>query len=298
MVLTGLDYLRKSRISPDEFKKQLSVLWQTVFGDEPDYISLFLESSAFRTEDTVVALDDGRLAAMLFLLPVSLAGMRGRYIYAVATHPCFRGRGYGGSMLDFAQCLVEGRGEDFTCLHPASGSLYGFYQKFGFETAFYLNEVRNVQGHRDFWGYKIMKIPEGKFRSLYLDSSLKRRENFLCWKEEALSFIYREARAQNGGALSIDGMGFCLYTRPEGETVLVKELAFPLGITQGLLEELAAFWPGKEVVFRLPADFEEKNAKKTVLQPFGMIKYRKGQFPSSSVGTDGRPSAFMGIALD
>jgi len=301
MVMLGSDYQREARISSDELKGQLICLWETVFGDAPDYISLFLDSSAFRPEDTVVSLDGGKLAAMLFLLPVGLGGlgkMRGRYIYAVATHPHFRRRGYAGAMLEFARQLTEQRGDDFTCLHPASSSLYGFYRKLGFETAFYTNEtVRSVQGRQDAFGFQIGEAPEGKFRSLYLDASLKRRENFLLWKEETLSFIYQEAKAQDGGVLSINGTGFCLYTCPEKETVIVKELAFAGGISDKLLDELAGFWPGKTVKFRLPADFSEKKVKTTVLQPFGMIKYRKGlSYPA--LDKSGLSPAFMGIALD
>lgn len=297
MVLTGGDYLREKKLSPDELKRLLSSLWETVFGDEPDYIKLFLDSSAFRPEDTVISLDGGKLAAMLFLLPVRLGEHCGRYIYAVATHPDFRRRGHAGAMLEFAQQLTEQRGEDFVCLHPASSSLYEFYQRFGFETAFCVNEVRKLQGRRGFWGFKIMKASERKFRSLYLASSLKRREKFLLWEEKTLSFLYQEAVGQNGGVLSIDGIGFCLYTRPEERTVFVKELVFPAGISDKLLDELASFWPEKEVIFRLTADFREKNAKKTVLQPFGMIKYRKELLDSISDEGTLFP-AFMGIALD
>ena len=297
MVLTGLDYLRENQISPDEVKGLLCSLWETVFGDEPDYIRIFLDSPAFRLEDTVVSLDGGKLAAMLFLLPVGLRGMNGRYVYAVATHPDFRQRGHAGKMLEFAQHLTEQRGEDFTCLHPASSSLYGFYQRFGFETTFYIHEAVRKQGKRDFYRFQIMNSPEWKFRSLYLETVSKRQEQFLRWNEEMLPFIYQEAKAQNGGALSINGAGVCLYTCPEGDTVFVKELAFPGGIPGGVLDELAAFWHGKEVIFRLPVDFSEKNEKKPVLQPFGMVKYRKGLL-CPALDMPGLSHAFMGIALD
>lgn len=294
MVITGLEY----QVSPSELKGQLMNLWEIVFGDEADYISVFLDSSAFQPENTLISLDSGKLSAMLFLLPVCLSNkdkeLKGRYIYAVATHPDFRGKGHAGNMLEFAQQLIEKWDEDFTCLHPANISLYQFYQRFGFKTAFYMNEIRNVQGRRDFWHYKIMKVPEGKFRSLYLDTFLKRQEDSLYWKEKTLSFIYQEAKAQNGGALSINGTGFCLYTQPEKETVFVKELVFPSGISNELLDELASFWHGKEVIFRLPVNFGEKNTKKPVLQPFGMIKYRKGLVPDNAALSP----AFMGIALD
>lgn len=294
MVIIGSDYQGSRR----ELKEQLMKFWEIVFGDEPGYISVFLDSPAFQPENTVLSLDGGKLAAMLFLLPVSLSGKgkeyKGSYIYAVASHPDFRGRGHAGNMLEFAQQLIEKRGEDFTCLHPASSSLYQFYQRFGFETAFYMNEVRDIQGRRDFWHYKIMKVPERKFQSLYWNAFLKRQENPLYWRGETLPFIYQEAGAQNGGALSIDGTGFCLYTQPEKETVFVKELVFPGGISNELLDELASFWAGKEIIFRLPAGFGEKNKKKPVLQPFGMIKYRKGLM----LDNEALSPAFMGIALD
>ncbi len=303
MVLTGSDYLRGSRISPDALKKQLSGLWKTVFGDGPDYTSVFLGSTAFRPEDTVLSLDGGGLAAMLFLLPVSLEGMRGRYIYAVATHPDFRGRGHAGTMLEFAQRLTEGRGEDFTCLHPASDSLYGFYRRFGFETAFYIREVsRKLRTGADFPRLRIERISAERFAALYAEALPERRDACLKWGEETLTFLCREAEAQDGGALAVEGgmgKGFCLFTCLEKGTAVVKETVFSGGITEELLDVLAAYWSGKSVIFRLPenfGNFPEKITEKAVLHPFGMIKYKKELLDLQGGGT--RTRGFMGIALD
>lgn len=305
MVLTGLDYLRRGRFSLGELKRQLSGLWETVFGDGPDYTSVFLESSAFRPEDTVLSLDSGGLAAMLFLLPVSLEGMSGRYVYAVATHPEFRGKGHAGVMLELAQRLTEGHGEDFTCLHPASDSLYGFYRRFGFETAFYIREVLWMpQVGADFPRLRIERIPAEGFAALYAKTLPERQGAFLKWGQETLYFLCREAEAQGGGVLSIEGekgKGFCLFTCPEKGTVAVKETVFSGGITEELLDGLAAYWVRKSVNFRLPGDFAfgnflGKNTEKTVLHPFGMIKYKKELLNLQGGGP--RTRSFMGIALD
>ena len=300
MALTGAEYFRMNRLSPDEGKRQLSALWETVFGDGPNYTSVFLDSAAFRPEDTVLSLEEGRLAAMLFLLPVRFGGRRGRYVYAVATHPAFRGRGHAGAMLEYAQGLTEERGEDFTCLHPASDSLFGFYRRFGFETAFYIREERRRAPE----GVPLLleRVPAEEFPALYTGTLSKRREPLLRWGEETLPFLCREAEAQEGGVLSIQGgEGFCLFTCPEQGRVEVKELAFSGGITGELLDSLAGHWRGKDVSFRLPGDSAlenppEKNAQGAVLQPFGMIKYKKELLALQSGGTSAY--GFMGIALD
>ena len=75
--------------------------------------------------------DRGELLSMLFALPYPLVTREGvqeaRYLYAVATDPRYRGRGYATTLL--SQIAAEGKP---VFLRPSSPALFDFYKKAGF----------------------------------------------------------------------------------------------------------------------------------------------------------------------
>lgn len=112
----------------------LKTLWVTAFG-EPEYGDFFLTRGVLASSGLVVEEDDA-IAAMLWLLPVAVQqefGMRrGNYVYAVATDPAYRGRGYMGRLLQAAEEQTLREGGDFLTLVPASPSLFELYARYGF----------------------------------------------------------------------------------------------------------------------------------------------------------------------
>jgi len=59
------------------------------------------------------------------------------YIYALATHPAFRGRGLAGKLLKYAEKVAKEWGAAGVCTLPADPSLYGFYGKMGYNRGLY-----------------------------------------------------------------------------------------------------------------------------------------------------------------
>ena len=103
--------IRPSR--PGEIPAQ-KALWKTAFGDEDRLIDWFYDC-CMPEEDMLLLLEDGRLASMLALLPVSLSlpgGVEaaGRYVYALATDPSMRGKGYGRQLLHYVDGFLSSRG--------------------------------------------------------------------------------------------------------------------------------------------------------------------------------------------
>ncbi len=117
----------------------LYALWQEAFGDETETIDLYFDT-CFCTENTLVAVCDDRVRAVIYLLPNALQNgektFPAAYIYAAATEKAYRGRGLMGALLDFAAKTAEKRGMDFLYLVPASKSLFPYYGARGFKTAF------------------------------------------------------------------------------------------------------------------------------------------------------------------
>ena len=71
---------------------ELTDLWQTCFGDDDDYIGVFMRSR-FVPEHTLIGREDGKICSALYLLDgkVRIAGeaFDAAYLYAACTHPDF-----------------------------------------------------------------------------------------------------------------------------------------------------------------------------------------------------------------
>ncbi len=118
---------------------QLKELWHLCFGDEQPYIDFYYQQG-FALNQTLVLQAGQTLACMLTLMPCQIkAGAQTfllQYVYAVATHPSMRGKGFSTRLLEFAQKEATAAGVDYLFLTPASQSLFGYYGKRGYQTFF------------------------------------------------------------------------------------------------------------------------------------------------------------------
>ncbi len=120
---------------------ELKKLWHEVFGDAPCVIDTYF--NIFYSPDlTATEYVDGELAAAAYVMPAGElvnGSLREKcaHIYAVAVYPKFRGRGLGITVTNRAVELAEKAGYTAVILHPASESLFGYYEKHcGFYTCF------------------------------------------------------------------------------------------------------------------------------------------------------------------
>ncbi len=144
----GIEGLRRAKLSyhpaviqhkftaihlhPDELA--CKELWQTCFGDEEQFIDSFL--IRYYSRRRMLSIErDGRMAAMLHLLPFESELGRTTYIYSVATAPEYRGRGLATELMREAMRLAGERGDDALFLIPTPGEewLRDFYGGFGLE---------------------------------------------------------------------------------------------------------------------------------------------------------------------
>lgn len=98
----------------------LQTLWKTVFGDEDRYIETFFRLF-FGPGTAAVAESDGQIAAAAHCVPFGGA----RYIYAVGTHPLWRGRGLGRAVT----LAAAENGPAYLC--PSSPALMDWYVSMG-----------------------------------------------------------------------------------------------------------------------------------------------------------------------
>lgn len=105
----------------------ITALWQEAFHETPILPDC----------DCFVAELDGRIVGMLFAMPQKLkskALYKAVYFYAVATKEEYRGRGICRALMAYAEAHTDA---DCCVLVPASESLFDFYEKLGYKTAFY-----------------------------------------------------------------------------------------------------------------------------------------------------------------
>lgn len=116
-------------------RESIIELWQRCFGDDRIYIEMYLDNR-FEIENMFVIHEDGRPVSMASLLPVQVTingeKENARYVYAVATLPEYRKKGYASEILKHAAAKYN----EPLVLQPSDRELYQYYEKSGFVEAF------------------------------------------------------------------------------------------------------------------------------------------------------------------
>ena len=138
------------RLGKKEDRKGLEELFDLCFPGEKDFTHWFFQR-VWKAENTLLH-EEGHIQAMLQLLPVQLRQGefhgRGLYVYGVGTHPACRGKGLAGALLEEARKEGTERGMDLLMLIPQEPSLFDYYRRFGYRTAFWVEE-RQVKARRE-----------------------------------------------------------------------------------------------------------------------------------------------------
>lgn len=225
---------------PDEKQlPRLKELWKLAFGDEGDFVEAFF-SHAYASDRCRVTLDGERVAAMLYWLDCEYQGRKSAYLYAVATHPDFRGQGLCRALLEDTHECLAGRGYAAALLYPAGEGLRQMYGKMGYQDFGSVQEFSGIAGTP----VSLREVSAGEYallRRTYLpaDGVIQEGEN--------LSFLAATAKL-------FAGEDFLLAANAEGETLICMELlgreeAAP-GIVAALGCEKGAFRRGARAMMR------------------------------------------------
>lgn len=125
------------RIAEKQDMPGMIALWQETFGDGRTQVEDFFRS--FPNCLSYVAEEGERVVCMVHALPQILRTQTedpAAYLYAVATAKGFRGQGLCSRLMAFAEEELKMRGFTCTVLTPGEPSLFGFYEKLGYKTAF------------------------------------------------------------------------------------------------------------------------------------------------------------------
>lgn len=197
----------------------LKSLWMKSFGDTQSGTDFFF-SARHENENMLVCAQNDVPIAMLSMLPVTLqynaVPMKGRYIYGVATDEKYRGQGISTGLLDVAHEWMKEKGDKAAVLAPANDALFHFYEKRGYETIFYSDQVMVEKS-------EIAEAPPGTicrpatlehfalFRNaLHMSSAL-----YVLWDEKALQYYMDFVEVYGGCVLYVrahagEGTAVCL----------------------------------------------------------------------------------------
>jgi GNAT superfamily N-acetyltransferase len=120
-------------VNTDSLRK----LWKTVFGDSDAFLDSFFRI-AFSPERCKYLEADGEAICALYWFDCSFEGGKLAYIYAVATHPEYRGKGLASRLMADTHVHLQNLGYAGTVLKPAKG-LFPFYERLGYATSGFIS---------------------------------------------------------------------------------------------------------------------------------------------------------------
>lgn len=260
---------------PEELPRQRE-LWKLAFGDEDAYIDYFYAQDGLH--QVLVLLEDGVVYTMVALFPVTITLPGGRtasssYIYALATHPDARKKGFGRFILSYVDFYLKSKGIDCVTIVPAEPSLHRFFATTGFSECFATRKVELLQT-------MVAKPPEGGTMEPVSPEDYNRLRETLLEGPLHVSYSDRLVTYQqglsrmNGGDLfrltAGDAVGLATAEYLDDDTVMVKELLFPgkPGPAAALIaERLPA------IRYHLRSTPFREGISGSYLQAFGMVKW-------------------------
>ena len=112
---------------------KLKSLWKTVFGDPDFFIDNFFKI-AYSPERCRYIEENGQILSALYWFDCAYEGGKLAYIYAVATHPDYRGKGLASNLIRDTHDYLKSEGYAGAVLKPANG-LFPFYERLGYVTS-------------------------------------------------------------------------------------------------------------------------------------------------------------------
>ena len=271
---------------------RLRELWQGAFGDGAAFIDDFFVR--YGAPDRLLTLrEGGRPVSMLALLPmegVTAEGERFKlpYVYALATDPEARGKGYAGKLLAYAADRARALGAAGICTVPAQPSLHRFFASAGYGECF---ATRRWEGRPVGEGERGRLVPVGPEEYARIREKLLRGIPHGAWDGEMISIQEGFSGSSGGGLFRLelgDCVG-CAALERWPEKMVAKEMLAPARELERAEKLLTGAFPASDWELRAPAALTEKGA----LWAFGMADW----FDAGPAGAFGE-KAYLGLAFD
>jgi len=246
--------------------KDIFALWKQGFPEDTEEdIRTFLNTLR-QDARCFMLIQENEARSMAFVIP-SVLVQNGQktvwYVYAAATATQHRGKGLFARLLEELAHRAEEAGVYGLFLRPATPSLFGYYERLGFKTAFWVEEIKckakelhkgtekvtwqTVTSHhavcRQYW-LSVCGVPH------------------ILWSDRATDYAVK--LLENGGMLA-SAKGAVMYHR-EGNRLIVTELLCRQQDKEAVMSSLTRQFPCREIRI-MTSSFNGENR-----QPFGMFR--------------------------
>ena len=223
------------------------------FGDSVTYLDFLEKIGYLRSEEAFAIFNEDRPVSVLFVkkYPLNLASGMGwaDYIFYAATSPEYRGKGLMGKLIKDTLSALKTRGGDCAVLIPAEKSLFDFYSKFGFETAFSLDQKEFLPADNGTKIYIPSESEMKKFYPRYFDKYGKRKNTIYKSEEIFYQSVSENLFDTESSAVLTDGNSFAFTSF--GDKIILRE---PVSDDISSFAGAVAFKYDRPVIVSLPTE--------------------------------------------
>lgn len=203
------------RFATREDDRAVRALWESCFPDEGGFNSYFF-SEIYRPDQNLLLFEDQMLCAMTQMLPYRLRIQdqiqEATYIYGACTAPQLRRMGHMAQLLAQTFALDKAAGRAASFLIPQEAWLFGFYEKFGYQKAFYTDTVT--------WTSRDRALPNGYVLRHCMQSDLPQLAELYKIQTAALPLVVLRTETQWAEQLSqFKALGGGVYGLFDGDTL-------------------------------------------------------------------------------
>ncbi|MDX9871514.1 MAG: GNAT family N-acetyltransferase [Clostridia bacterium] len=278
-------------------------IWKRCFGDPDSFIDLYY-AQKYRADETMLLLEDGVIAAMLTMLPVTATSskntsLEAAMLYAVATHPHYQKKGFAGKILAFTGEYLKENHKPYSVLVPATGRLFDFYRNYGYQESFSLREAIFPPGQLHLFPKQqagnVRAYPATPRQYNEIRESLLEGLLHISYPEEVIAYQQLVAQYTGGNIYLLtcgSALGCAAVERHSADKIALKDFLCPAELELPFLRQLSEVFPAREYFLRTPA--ASFTALPGQVCPFAMSK----QHAEAPLKLGACADGYLGLALD